>query len=877
MARLATKSPGDREDEEAARLVRPAPKKKPPRRDRRRERMDPSAESETDPDLASKDKSLNYKVIGGSVVERTVARYLVREAASETQPPQSPPRPRKKNDKIPARSKETGEKVYVTRETLKREPSKYEKWEPKKQDEGSAAAAPPAPPSDPQKPAETPAAQSPAAQPPDPAKDSGGGQPSPAEPGQEPAEPKAKPKKPKKAPDEGAGSREPAAKEPKKKSKPEQTAAQKHGIQAPKQREVSAAEREETALFLADHLPPRLAAQVMATGIHPDDAKTLVDNYEAAKSRPLGNPAEFAARAAKIFQTNPDKVEPPEMWRDAKGKIEFVVLPPDVKAAAYRQHQMQVVAMSLAAQHQLEEKLGFKGAVPADVAQTVTRALLGALGDEEKSKAASAVFESTAESKGSQKISEGLAQRMLASVESNKEATAIVRSYLEANDYKRAKAVYLGATGVTERDNPAEIVEGLRAARDFFTVRARAYGDVEDHEGAKRFETRTLAKLKALSPKKYATIRRAIDVEDAKVYDRQKKLWDTYDAKLEAWEDAEQWEYDKKVRRKKPMPPPGERPVEPFGYGNARSSDALKADGRQLWEDLHERSGTKKSAARTATKFLLSSYLSGLPMDQEHQKRALYHGVDPAVHYPRRPYPRGEQVPARALAETDYSTILSAARWWLKSVSTPEQALELAVRSGPYSIDVQTFEQLAARLAGSARAAKSSFAPAQDTNPIRETDNGVRQMLRLSSEQKGAANQILAQLDNLAEAVKREQQKLGFSAAKKLVNFIDRIADQTETLVFGEDSLRNRQAEVAVLTDEVRADLLDNGLVTASQMSKAAKVLQRDSDEPYMDTFKNPMSPIETDSDEPYMSAYGDDQSSAVNDGEDDTGRELAP
>lgn len=61
--RVATKSPGERSDEEARRLVRPPSKKKPPRKDRRRERMqdesDPDLDS--DPDLKDKDLSLNYK------------------------------------------------------------------------------------------------------------------------------------------------------------------------------------------------------------------------------------------------------------------------------------------------------------------------------------------------------------------------------------------------------------------------------------------------------------------------------------------------------------------------------------------------------------------------------------------------------------------------------------------------------------------------------------------------------------------------------------------------------------------------------------------------------------------------------------------------
>ena len=58
---------------------------------------------------------------------------------------------------------------------------------------------------------------------------------------------------------------------------------------------------------------------------------------------------------------------------------------------------------------------------------------------------------------------------------------------------------------------------------------------------------------------------------------------------------------------------------------------------------------------------------------------------------------------------------------------------------------------------------------------------------------------------------------------------------------------------------------------------KLGEVLQRDADEGYMDTFKNPQAPIQTEADEPYMRAYSDDQSSAVHHGKSDTGRPLAP
>ena len=78
MIRQATKDQYERETEEADRLVRPAPKIKPPRRDKRREEVrvdqDPDVEGDTDvskdPDL-----SLNYKSIGGSVARSIVARF----------------------------------------------------------------------------------------------------------------------------------------------------------------------------------------------------------------------------------------------------------------------------------------------------------------------------------------------------------------------------------------------------------------------------------------------------------------------------------------------------------------------------------------------------------------------------------------------------------------------------------------------------------------------------------------------------------------------------------------------------------------------------------------------------------------------------------
>jgi len=86
MDRQSTKTREELEQEEAARLVRPAPKYKPPRRDLRRERDD--SDQEVDPDEAAdrKDRSDNYKDVGGStgpkgrispLVESILARYAI--------------------------------------------------------------------------------------------------------------------------------------------------------------------------------------------------------------------------------------------------------------------------------------------------------------------------------------------------------------------------------------------------------------------------------------------------------------------------------------------------------------------------------------------------------------------------------------------------------------------------------------------------------------------------------------------------------------------------------------------------------------------------------------------------------------------------------
>jgi hypothetical protein len=113
------------------------------------------------------------------------------------------------------------------------------------------------------------------------------------------------------------------------------------------------------------------------------------------------------------------------------------------------------------------------------------------------------------------------------------------------------------------------------------------------------------------------------------------------------------------------------------------------------------------------------------------------------------------------------------------------------------------------------------------------------------------ANAQLSRLDKLAHTIQANHESWGmpFEVAKEIVNDLDRTADEIEIAAFGKESFVKRQAEV----------------------------IMREPDEPYMQTFENPMQPHQTDADEPYMSAYSDDQSSAVNHGKAENGRPLAP
>lgn len=134
MDRFATKTDAEREDEEATHLVRPSPKIKPPRRDKRRNDLHPEDDADTEDNNSDPDMSLNYK--GVTTASSVAARFLV----SRIQPSSDP-----KEEVIQAWTKDDGKPVRITEKTLKENPSKYTDKPPKEEPKEGAPKGTPKP------------------------------------------------------------------------------------------------------------------------------------------------------------------------------------------------------------------------------------------------------------------------------------------------------------------------------------------------------------------------------------------------------------------------------------------------------------------------------------------------------------------------------------------------------------------------------------------------------------------------------------------------------------------------------------------------------------------------------------------------------------
>ncbi len=95
---------------------------------------------------------------------------------------------------------------------------------------------------------------------------------------------------------------------------------------------------------------------------------------------------------------------------------------------------------------------------------------------------------------------------------------------------------------------------------------------------------------------------------------------------------------------------------------------------------------------------------------------------------------------------------------------------------------------------------------------------------------KESANKVLANLDQAAESLTKlaADGNLDKQLVANLVRDIDSFADKFEVAAFGAKSFAARRA-------------------------KLAKVIKKDPDEAYMDTFDNTVKPLQTDADETFM------------------------
>lgn len=723
--KIATKDRSQHEDEEADRLVRKAPKQKPPRRDTRRERVhteqDPDLEG--DPDLKNKDKSLNFKIVGA--VSR---RYKqLQRALKNQQKPQKQQEQQDPKDRIPARSRETGEVVNISPATLKDEPGKYEKLDP---EEAKAQQAKKPQPKDEGPPKEIkdqvedkpdlaqkikvdpnlPAADFfPGIQLPEGMKTLGdvgkalaqAGESKKQAPKKDEPESGAKEEAPKpgaeKAPGEGAPpeKEKEAPKEPPQQKLP--TAAEKHNIPQPTRREASSEEYAEANLLLADTFPPKMAAKLIAQKIHPGDARELVDSFRSARTKKVPDLPAFIDKVSGLYQTDPDKVEPPTVWKNTEGeKVAFDTLDPDEKADAYRKYQMQVLGASIAATQIVSDKLSFPNSkgdptVPQSVRKTLAHVLISKT-TEDSSDLDEQVFR-TALKSPTVELSPHTGKKLLEALSSNPLAEKIGKSFLFANDYLKAKKDFLKSEAITEHGTPAEIAVGLMQAKKFFQERAASYG-FQEHRGQERFERKVLQQLKELNPEKYVKVRKAVDQVERRDYDKAKKA---YAKAFEAWA-------HKPVESRGFAPTP---PVVPIGISNAKTDEELHKESQDLWEGLFESRGPTKTASRVAYRHVISSYLKGNAMGTDSQatpKLGLYHGIDPAENYPQHGYPGWQQRQLRDLNESDYDGILASAKEWLKNpVLTglePDQKFRNALDLVVGKVDIQVYNTLLARLQG---------------------------------------------------------------------------------------------------------------------------------------------------------------------------------
>jgi hypothetical protein len=536
---LSTKTRAEKEDDEAERLVRPSPKLKPPRHDKRRERVESVQDTDSDEEADAKDRSRNHKDVGGSIAGRVLHRYI--EAAEE---------------KITVIKKDTGRKVRVSPKTLKDKPGDYEipKEDEEKPEAPKAAPEPQAPPEDKPDPEAKPEKKPGKEKPPgkgkketgvrvpvrplkdhydseDEYKESLTGYKESIQKFKTDLEAQLTGKRPSRKAFASEEEFSAAIKAHEKTQAQTQEALDKiaadeilerrfeaEAIPKPPRRAASTQERLVANRRINDTFPPDVAASIISANLHPDDVSNLMKDYEAVVSDPPRPIGQLIGQVGKFYQTDPSSVPIPKTGKNYAGEmVPFEELRPEEKGEAYRDHQIRTVALSLAAKQVVRDSFQ-KNLTSADpvITSALTEAMFQPPGKDREAKSievAGQAFDKTLEV-GSPAIPAKNVNGLLEACEGNPDAKRIAVAYLQAGDYNTAKTLFLtrgsgvwGATkkglqgagkflwslvadeeddqeaedavsefqDISEWSSPSNIAKGIQGSMEFFKLRARHY------------------------------------------------------------------------------------------------------------------------------------------------------------------------------------------------------------------------------------------------------------------------------------------------------------------------------------------------------------------------------------------------------------------
>lgn len=624
-------------------------------------------------------------------------------------------------------------------------------------------------------------------------------------------------KKPPSTPGEGAGEGKPKGKgkEPTPPPPPRRT---------PNKDELFEARR-----MVIDTFPPKLAAKYIA--LHPDDIHELVSNYNEFKGASKLSSDKLGEEFSKVknWSLDPKSVPEPETVEVDGKQVKTSELSPEVRQEAIEKHRMQTIGARLAFRSQAISAYKEAG-VPPKVAGQVTDFMLSTNGmkpeerlrkAQEKSRdifvtASTPTFDADPEVESRYGV-EAVPQKWQmtgrkerrSTVDNIKDPVAklLAVASFQGEDYRTVVNKFLASNSsdrISEQDTQKSLERKLTNATQFLQAQSDDYpwearSSLEDPRTVFLVQARhSIGKLK-----NSAKLRKVLDQTEVELYDAKKKAFDHHKERYE--KDLDSW-----VEGGKKGDPPisVKEPRKPAAYSRLRPGRGDEAKGKM--EGLLNPPEAKKAEEES-------------PKAEGEKPKA--EGEESK--------PDEESKPEKAEKKPEP-----------EEEAEPKEQSDKESKKASYSSYPSDRWQM--------HDSKGSHKPQTSKVAIEQAEGAMT--IKFAKED---ANRTLTRLDAMAKHIQANHKTWGmpFDVAHKLVNGLDRTADEIEVAVFGPESLSARQVNVL----------------------KAAKVIQQESDEGYMATFNSPSSVHQQDADEGYMSQFKDDDTNGVNTGKSSTGRPLAP